>query len=475
MKQVSPWYLLAFDILSINPLSWYGCRDEAQGTHMNILIIGQGGREHAMAWSIKRCAKTAVIYVAPGNAGTDQETGVENVPIASNDIPELIKFAKQNNIDLTIVGPEAPLAAGIVDAFAAENLACFGPSQEAAQLESSKAFSKQFMLRHNIPTACYAAFTDLAQAKAYAEQQAFPLVIKADGLATGKGVVIAHNLAEAFTALEQMLQGYYGSAGQCVIIEEFLSGEEASFIVMSDGEFALALATSQDHKTRDDGDQGPNTGGMGAYSPAPIITPEIHQQVMDQIIYPTLKGMAAEGHPYVGFLYAGLMIAKGGREDLQVKVLEFNCRLGDPETQAILFRLQSNLAEACAAALEKRLNQVQLSWDPRAALGIVLAAKGYPEQYPRDEVIQGLELEREDCKIFHAGTVLEDSQIKTAGGRVLCATALGSNLREAQALAYELAKNIQWPSKYYRTDIGYRGILRDSSSLQDAGTQITRT
>lgn len=447
---------------------------------MKILIVGQGGREHALAWSVKHYSQATAVYVAPGNAGTALEPGVQNIPISALDFPALINFAKQNHIDLTIVGPEAPLAAGIVDAFSAENLACFGPRQAAAQLESSKAFSKQFMKRHNIPTAQYAVFTDVSAAKTYALQQNFPLVIKADGLAAGKGVVIAHDGAGALTALEQMFQlgsqsahplpsvrpeevrqhRLEGEGGKqvSVIIEEFITGEEASFIVLSDGQFALALATSQDHKTRDDGDLGPNTGGMGAYSPALIITPEIHDQVMNKIIYPTLRGMAAEGHPYVGFLYAGLMITP----QQEAKVLEFNCRLGDPETQPILMRLRSNLAQACLAALETRLDQMQFIWDDRAALGVVLAAKGYPDSYPQGEIIEGLPTAAtQDAKVFHAGTVLENNHIKTAGGRVLCATALGENIKAAQSKAYQLAEVIQWPHKYYRKDIGYRGILRE--------------
>lgn len=427
-------------------------------TFMNILIIGNGGREHALAWKVKQSPLVSQVFVAPGNGGTALETGVQNITIAPTDISKLLAFAQQQSIDLTIVGPEAALAAGVVDAFTDQGLRCFGPTKAAAQLETSKVFSKQFMLTHHIPTARYASFTDLSSALAYIQHHPYPLVIKADGLAAGKGVVIAHDLTQATATLQHMLSGQMlGDAGERVIIEEFLEGEEASFIVISDGKFALPLASSQDHKARDNGDMGPNTGGMGAYSPASIITPTLQQQILDQIIYPTLQGMAALGLPYHGFLYAGLMITRQG----QPKVLEFNCRLGDPETQPILLRLQSDLAEACIAALEHRLEQIQLKWDPRPALGVVLTAKGYPGEYPQNETILGLAETGTEGKLFHAGTKLENDLLKTAGGRVLCATSLGRTVLEAQQKAYRLAATIQWPHQYYRTDIGYRAIARE--------------
>lgn len=427
---------------------------------MNILIIGHGGREHALAWKARQSPLAKHVFVAPGNAGTALEPGIENVAISALDIPQLVNFAKQQNIDLTIVGPEAPLAAGIVDTFRTHNLLCFGPTKAAAQLESSKAFSKDFMVKYQIPTAKYATFTDLAQAQDYVKHHDFPLVIKADGLAAGKGVVIAQHLAEALACLEDMLSGHsLGNAGHRVVIEEFLSGEEASFMVLTDGQFAIPLATSQDHKARDEGDRGPNTGGMGAYSPAPVITDALQQRIMDTIIYPTLQGLAAEGIPYCGFLYAGLMITA----DQTVKVLEFNCRLGDPETQPILMRLQSDLPGACLAALTGQLPNITLTWDPRPALGVVLAAKGYPNTYPQGDIIHELPPDTADTKVFHAGTTLAQDQIKTAGGRVLCATALGNSILEAQTRAYALAKNIVWDNMYYRTDIGHRAIIRESA------------
>lgn len=429
---------------------------------MNILIVGHGGREHALAWKIRQSPLADKIFVAPGNAGTALEPGIENIPISATDVPSLLAFAKQNSIGLTVVGPEAPLALGIVDAFDSESLPCLGPTQMAAQLESSKAFSKHFMNRYCIPTASYACFTEWALAVEYVKQQNFPLVIKADGLAAGKGVVIAHTLQEALQALQTMLSGQIlGGAGKQVVIEEFIIGEEASFMVLTDGKFALPLATAQDHKPRDEGDLGPNTGGMGAYSPAPVMTSALQQQVMDHIIYPVLQGMAKDGTPYRGFLYAGLMITP----QQEIKVLEFNCRLGDPETQPILMRLKSDLLEAFLAVMDNRLLEVDWEWDNRSALGVVLAAKGYPEAYPQDEIISGLTLsDQPDTKIFHAGTVLsQDRQVKTAGGRVLCVTSLGDTIQQAQSKAYATVSKVRWANQYYRKDIGHRAIARECS------------
>ncbi|MDA1107769.1 MAG: phosphoribosylamine--glycine ligase [Proteobacteria bacterium] len=430
---------------------------------MKILVIGGGGREHALAWKIAQSPDVSKIFVAPGNAGTAREPKVENIPVAAEDVAALVNFARDHTIDLTIIGPEAPLALGVVDAFTAAGLRCFGPTRAAAQLESSKAYAKDFLARHKIPTAAYRTFTDAAAAIAYVRAAATPIVIKADGLAAGKGVVIAQNEAEAITAITDMLSGNgMGDAGRRVVIEEFLRGEEASFIVMVDGAHSLPLATAQDHKARDDGDRGPNTGGMGAYSPAPVVTPEIHARIMREVIAPTVRGMAAEGTPYTGFLYAGLMIAPDG----SLRVLEFNCRLGDPETQPILMRLRSDLAELCNAALDKRLQEMNAEWDPRAALGVVLAAGGYPGSYRSGDVIHGLEhTPPADSKVFHAGTRLGhlEGEVVTAGGRVLCACALGDTVGSAQRRAYELVQSIRWRDLYYRTDIGHRAIARETS------------
>jgi phosphoribosylamine--glycine ligase len=422
----------------------------------NILIIGGGGREHALAWKIRQSSQANHVFVAPGNAGTALEAGIQNVAIATTDIPALITFAKNNTIDLTIVGPEGPLALGIVDAFSQVGLACFGPTQAAARLESSKVFSKQFMHQHQIPTADDAVFTDLQTATAYLNTAAFPLVIKADGLAAGKGVVVAHTKQIAIQALAQMLSPNQAeNAQKPVLIETFIQGEEVSFIVVADGEHAIPLATSQDHKTRDNGDKGPNTGGMGAYSPAPLMTDALQQKIMDTIILPTLKGLAAQGCPYTGFLYAGLMITPRG----EPAVLEFNCRLGDPETQPILMRLQSDLITLCTAALAKKLPDISLHWDTRPALGVVMAAKGYPDHYTQGDTISHLpDGSLSDCKVFHAGTKLDHGFVKTAGGRVLCVTALGQTLENAQKRAYDAVKNITWGSQYYRTDIGDKGL-----------------
>ena len=424
---------------------------------MKVLIIGNGGREHALAWKVARDSNVTHVYVAPGNAGTASEHNVSNVNIDVLAIPELVAFAQQEKIDLTIVGPEAPLVAGVVDQFAAAGLTIFGPTRAAAQLEGSKAFSKDFLARHNIPTAAYQNFTDVEAAKAYVRQQGAPIVIKADGLAAGKGVILAQSEAEAFAAIDHMLAGNaFGEAGHRVVIEEFLVGEEASFIVMVDGEHILPLATSQDHKARDNGDKGPNTGGMGAYSPAPVVTPDIHQRAMQEVIIPTVQGMSREGTPYTGFLYAGLMIDAEGTP----KVLEFNCRFGDPETQPVLMRLQSSLVELCLAATRGELDNVEAQWDSRPALGVVMAAGGYPEAYHKGDEIIGIE-QVSNAKVFQAGTRMEDGKTVTNGGRVLCVTALGNTIREAQQRAYEGVKAIKWSNAYYRTDIGYRAVDRE--------------
>ncbi len=423
---------------------------------MKILIIGSGGREHALAWKAKQSPLADIVYVAPGNAGTALEPGLENVDIAATDIAALLDFALSEQIGLTIVGPEVPLVAGIVDSFQQAGLKCFGPSRMASRLEGSKTFCKDFMARHHIPSAEYQAFTDKQQAIDYVRRKGAPIVVKADGLAAGKGVVVAHSEDQAIAAIEDMLSGnIFGTAGSRVVIEEFLQGEEASFIVIADGREALPMATSQDHKARDNGDQGPNTGGMGAYSPAPVVTEEMHQRIMPQIIAPTMQGMAEEGHPYTGFLYAGLMIDGDG----SIKVLEYNCRFGDPETQPIMMRLQSDLVELCLAALDGKLHGVTSRWDERPALGVVMASGGYPNAYRKGDVITGLPAsDPPDSKIFHAGTKLDDDRIVTAGGRVLCVCALGSDLREAQRSAYQLTRGIHWPDVYYRTDIGFKAL-----------------
>lgn len=425
---------------------------------MNILIIGNGGREHALAWKAAQSPLATKVFVAPGNAGTALEPTLENVAIEVTDIPGLLAFAQRENIALTIVGPEAPLVRGVVDAFQREGLTIFGPTQAAAQLEGSKSFTKDFLERHQIPTAAYQNFTDIEPALAYLQEKGAPIVIKADGLAAGKGVIVAMTLEEAEAAVKDMLAGNaFGDAGHRIVIEEFLEGEEASFIVMVDGEHVLPMATSQDHKRVGDGDTGPNTGGMGAYSPAPVVTDEIHQRVMDQVIWPTVKGMAQEGNRYTGFLYAGLMIDAAG----QPKVIEFNCRFGDPETQPIMMRLQSDLVELCLAGSTGRLDQVDSLWDERAALGVVIAAGGYPDAYRKGDVIKGLpQTDNTDAKVFHAGTALSGEDVTTAGGRVLCATALGESIAQAQQHAYQLTRQISWEGSFYRHDIGYRAINR---------------
>jgi len=421
---------------------------------MKVLVIGAGGREHALAWQCAKFDEVEEVFVAPGNAGTQLENKLTNINIGSEDINGLIDFVKNNQVDLTIVGPEAPLVLGVVDRFQAEGLAIFGPTQDASQLEGSKAFCKNFLDRNNIPTAYYDVFTEVAPAVKYVEEKGTPIVIKADGLAAGKGVIIANTQAEAVEAINDMLEGNrFGEAGSRVVVEEFLVGEEASFIVMVDGKNILPMATSQDHKARDNGDKGPNTGGMGAYSPAPIVTDEIFQNVMDSVIRPTVDGMAAEGNPYTGFLYAGLMIDHQGNS----KVLEYNCRFGDPETQPIMMRLKSNLADLCLLATQGQLNQATIEWDDRSAMGVVLAANGYPDAYPSGEVV-GLPADGDDAKVFHAGTKMEDDKVVTSGGRVLCATALGSDTKDAQTNAYALLKKIDWSSAYYRTDIGFKAL-----------------
>ena len=428
---------------------------------MNILVIGGGGREHALAWKLKQSSRSNTVYVAPGNGGTARDDQLVNVNIT--DVCELRAWAMKQKIALTVVGPEAPLAAGVVDEFRKHGLRVFGPTQAAAQLESSKAYSKAFMKRHGIPTAEYETFSDPAAAHAYLDKKGVPIVVKADGLAAGKGVVVATTLAEAHEAVEFMLVDNtlgvtHNEGGARVVIEEFLSGEEASFIVMCDGKNVLALATSQDHKRLLDGDLGPNTGGMGAYSPAPVVTPDVHARAMREIILPTIRGMEKDGTPYTGFLYAGLMIDASGHP----KTLEFNCRMGDPETQPIMMRLKSDLLEVMLAATEPgpygRLDQIELQWDRRTALGVVIAAHGYPLHPRKGDVISGLPKDVDDAVVFHAGTTMKDEEVVTSGGRVLCVTVLADNVRQAQQRAYEVALGIQFEGKQYRTDIGYRAL-----------------
>lgn len=430
---------------------------------MKILVIGSGGREHALAWCAARSPKVQEVLVAPGNAGTALEHKVRNIDLAVNDIEGLLKLAESEQVALTIVGPEQPLVEGIVDRFQAAGLACFGPSADAASLEGSKAYAKAFMARHGIPTAAYAEFTDHGEALAYVKQQPFPLVIKADGLAAGKGVVIAEDLAQAEAALDAMLrESAFGDAGRAVVIEEFLEGEEASFIVVASGQEFIEFPTSQDHKRIGEGDTGLNTGGMGAYSPAPVVTTKVRQQVIETVIRPVLKGMAAEGHPYTGFLYAGLMIAPSGA----VKVLEFNCRLGDPETQPLLMRLNSDLILLLEAALNGQLQSCSVSWDHRPCVGVVLAAAGYPGAYQKGMLVTGLEADQDDegMKLFHAGTQVQGGQVVTSGGRVFAACALGADLTDAQQKAYQLAAATQFDQCYYRHDIAHRALTRVQAS-----------
>ncbi len=426
---------------------------------MNVLVIGSGGREHALAWKAAQSSSVEQVFVAPGNAGTATETKLSNIDINIDEFEKLADFAEKNDVSLTIVGPEAPLVDGVVDYFTGRGLACFGPTQGAAQLEGSKAFTKDFLARHKIPTAEYQNFTEVEPALAYLRDKGVPIVIKADGLAAGKGVIVAETLEQAEEAVKDMLSGNaFGEAGCRVVIEEFLDGEEASFIVIADGDHVLPMATSQDHKRVGEADTGPNTGGMGAYSPAPVVTAEIHDRVMREVIMPTIEGMKAEGNDYTGFLYAGLMIMSDGTP----KVIEYNCRFGDPETQPIMLRLKSDLVELCLAALEGQLNSTKADWDPRPSMGVVLAAGGYPGPYSKGDVISGLESADSDTtKVFHAGTLLDDGNVVTNGGRVLCATALGNNVSEAQQRAYELADKISWNGMFMRRDIGYRAINRE--------------
>jgi phosphoribosylamine---glycine ligase len=422
---------------------------------MKLLVVGAGGREHALAWKLAQSPRVQKVFVAPGNGGTATETGVENVPLSRT--AELIDFCRREHIYLTVVGPEAPLAEGIVDAFRDAGLKIFGPVRAAAQLESSKDFAKRFMVRHGLPTARHRSFEDAAQAKAYVAEQGAPIVIKADGLAAGKGVVVAATRDEANAAIDAMLsERRFGAAGARVVIEEFLTGEEASFIVMCDGTHVLPLATSQDHKRLRDGDTGPNTGGMGAYSPAPLVTPKVHARVMRKIILPAVQGMIQDGHPYVGFLYAGLMIDAAGNP----KTLEFNCRLGDPETQPILLRLKSDLLELIEGALEGRLEAAEAEWDRRCTLGVVLAAANYPDEPRKGDRIEGLPAPAADCRVFHAGTRLEGGALVTNGGRVLCVTALGDSLRMARSRAYEVIERVRFDGMQYRKDIGHRALKK---------------
>ncbi|WP_168016259.1 phosphoribosylamine--glycine ligase [Halomonas salinarum] len=426
---------------------------------MKVLIIGGGGREHALAWKVAQSSHVETVYVAPGNAGSLIEPKVSNVDIAVTDLEGLETFARDHGIELTIVGPEAPLVAGVVDRFQAAGLAIFGPTQAAAQLEGSKSFTKDFLARHDIPSADYQTFTAVEPALEYLAKKGAPIVIKADGLASGKGVIVAMTKVEAEAAIRDMLEANaFGDAGARVVIEEYLEGEEASFIVMVDGEHVLPMATSQDHKRAGDGDTGPNTGGMGAYSPAPVVTEAVYQRIMDEVILPTVKGMATEGHPYTGFLYAGLMIDKTGAP----KVIEYNCRFGDPETQPIMMRLESDLAALCLAGTRGELDRATIEWDPRIAVGVVLAAGGYPGSYRKGDVIDGIEAaEDTGCRVFHAGTALDDQgRVATSGGRVLCVTALGDTVAIAQALAYEGVSSIDWTDMSYRNDIAFRAIAR---------------
>lgn len=426
---------------------------------MNILIIGAGGREHALGWKAAQNPNVETVFIAPGNAGTALEPKLENVAIDVENITALVAFAKEKEIELTIVGPEGPLVIGVVDAFREAGLPIFGPTKAAAQLEGSKAFTKDFLARHDIPTGYYANFTEIEPALAYVREQGAPIVVKADGLAAGKGVIVAMTLEEAEDAIKDMLAGNaFGDAGSRVVIEEFLEGEEASFIVMVDGASVLPMATSQDHKRVGDKDTGPNTGGMGAYSPAPVVTPEIHNRILEEVIYPTVRGMDAEGAPYTGFLYAGLMIDADGTP----KVIEYNCRFGDPETQPIMMRMESDLVELCLMAIDEKLDEAESKWDPRASIGVVLAAGGYPSDYAKGDVISLPTTEVEGQKVFHAGTKNNDAgDVVTNGGRVLCATALGNTVLEAQERAYELTKQVSWNGMFHRNDIGYRAIARE--------------
>ncbi|MGI9330017.1 MAG: phosphoribosylamine--glycine ligase [Gammaproteobacteria bacterium] len=431
---------------------------------MKVMVVGGGGREHALAWKLAQSPQVTEVLVAPGNAGTALEPGVRNLAVPAEDPAALLLAAEKENVDLTVIGPEAPLVAGVVDLFQSAGRRCFGPSAGAAQLEGSKAFTKEFLFRHDIPTGASATFSGTAAALTYLHRCGTPIVIKADGLAAGKGVIVAHDLETAEAAIRSMLdEGKFGDAGAQLVIEEFLQGEEASFIALVDGKNILPLATSQDHKARDNGDTGPNTGGMGAYSPAPVVTPEIEARIMHEVMEPAVAGMAADGYPYVGFLYAGIMVMPDGTP----KVLEFNCRFGDPETQPILFRLQSDLVELINAALDGQLDSATAQWDERVSLGVVMAAGGYPDAYRKGDEIQGLpSAPPTHLKVFHAGTRLEGDRVLTSGGRVLCAVALGADAAQAQQEAYGLVRQIQWQDAYHRDDIGYRAVARENSARQ---------
>ena len=443
----------------INPMDGRERRDA--NSAMKVLIVGSGGREHALAWKCAQGSRVDEVLVAPGNAGTALEPGLRNVAVAAEDIDGLISLAEKEAVALTIIGPEVPLVAGIVDRFQEHDLACFGPSAAAAQLEGSKAFTKDFLRRHNIPTADYQNFVQLEAALGYIRERGAPIVIKADGLAAGKGVIVAMTLEEAAAAATDMLgTGTFGAAGKCIVVEEFLEGEEASFIVMTDGTSVLPLASSQDHKARDDGDTGPNTGGMGAYSPAPVVTADIEQKILDLVINPTLAGLRADGINYVGFLYAGLMITADGTP----KVIEFNCRMGDPETQPIMARLNTDLVSLCEATLTGCLSDQQADWDPRAALGVVMAAGGYPFGYNKGEKIDGLpDADSNASKVFHAGTALHEGEVVTSGGRVLCVVGLGDSVADARDVAYAQVNGIHWNNVYFRNDIGHRAIAREQN------------
>jgi phosphoribosylamine--glycine ligase len=427
---------------------------------MKVLIVGSGGREHALAWKCIQSDKVTEVIVAPGNAGTQLEAGIRNAAVSAEDIDGLLELAKAESVELTIIGPEVPLVAGIADKFREHGLACFGPTADAAQLEGSKAFTKDFLRRHNIPTAAYETFTELEPALAYIREQAAPVVVKADGLAAGKGVIVARTVEEAEQAATDMLQAHtFGDAGNKIVVEEFLEGEEASFIVMTDGKTILPLATSQDHKARDEGDTGPNTGGMGAYSPAPVVTPQLEKRIMDEVIEPTLDGLKADGIDYLGFLYAGLMITGDGTP----KVLEYNCRFGDPETQPILARLRTDLVGLCEAAIEGKLDAQSIEWDPRSALGVVMAAGGYPASYRKGDTISGLpEVIGIEGKVFHAGTAMHGDDVVTSGGRVLCVVGLGETVAAARDAAYSQAERISWDNHFFRRDIGHRAIAREN-------------
>ena len=429
---------------------------------MKVLIIGSGGREHALSWKIAQSPLVNSVYVAPGNGGTELESNITNVNISSDDIEGLSTFALKNKINLTIVGPEDPLVKGITDNFTEKGLKCFGPTKDAAKLEGSKDFMKKFLEDNQIPTAEYKSFKCVDGAINYVEEKGCPIVIKADGLAAGKGVTIARTIQEAKDAIVKSLESeIFGEAGKKIVIEEFLEGEEASFIVITDGKTAIPFASSQDHKARDDGDKGPNTGGMGAYSPAPIVNETIHKKIMDDVIYPTIDGLKKLGYPYCGFLYAGMMISKNN----EIKVLEFNCRFGDPETQPIMMRLKSDLADICNKACEGKLENQTLDWDSRKAVGIVMAAKGYPNDYKKGEKIKNLPIEHDGFKVFHAGTEYVDGDIKSNGGRVLCITALGDSVQSAQKKAYSKLSSIKWDDSFYREDIGYRAIEREKNEF----------